>query len=114
MGLARTLPLDVSGALDALSGYLRARFAGRLARLVLFGSYARGEAIPLESDVDVLVVVDELTQQEHREVVSRAAEISCLHNVLLTPLVLPAARFDQMRRWQLLLAQNIEREGSPL
>ena len=50
---AVTLPAaflpDLRARLDALYG-------ARLVRVVLFGSYARGEATP-ESDVDVLVVL---------------------------------------------------------
>ncbi|MGB3494987.1 MAG: nucleotidyltransferase domain-containing protein [Elainellaceae cyanobacterium] len=47
----------VQGILAALSTYLRQLYGKRLAQLILFGSYARGEATP-ESDIDVLVVLN--------------------------------------------------------
>jgi len=42
---------------DALRDRFRDAFGERLHRLILYGSYARGEAMP-RSDIDVLVVLD--------------------------------------------------------
>lgn len=58
---AVALPPAVEAALGDASAALHRLYGDRLARLVLFGSYARGEARPPEaedaSDVDVLVVL---------------------------------------------------------
>jgi predicted nucleotidyltransferase len=53
---AQAAPLDV---VDQFRRRLRAHFGARLRRLVLFGSYARGDAGP-DSDVDVVVVLDRI------------------------------------------------------
>ncbi|MBI3182849.1 MAG: nucleotidyltransferase domain-containing protein [Myxococcales bacterium] len=108
------LPPDVERALGELASYARERFGARLERLVLFGSYARGEAVPLESDVDVLLAVRELTAAEMEEIVRRAAEITSRHNVLLTPVAIDAARFRGMEETERLLATEIARDGVPL
>jgi len=50
-------PPAVQRVLTHLSSYLRHLYGKRLAQLILFGSYARGEATS-ESDIDVLVVLD--------------------------------------------------------
>ena len=50
-------------ALEAYAERLRSRFGSRLHGIVLFGSWARGEAHE-DSDVDVLVLVDRLTSIE--------------------------------------------------
>ncbi len=54
-------------ALRDLSASVRERFGARLRELALFGSRARGEGHPL-SDLDVVIVVDDLTGAEAREV----------------------------------------------
>jgi Uncharacterised protein family (UPF0158)/Nucleotidyltransferase domain len=47
-------PVEVA---TAVAGDLRALYGGRLRRVLLFGSWARGDAHP-ESDIDLLVVLD--------------------------------------------------------
>jgi Uncharacterised protein family (UPF0158)/Nucleotidyltransferase domain len=49
-------PVEVSAA---VAGHLRALYGVRLRRVLLFGSWARGDAHP-ESDIDLLVVLDEV------------------------------------------------------
>lgn len=50
------LPARVAGALSRFVERLLARFPGQIRRVILYGSFARGEA-HAESDVDVMVVV---------------------------------------------------------
>ena len=83
-------------AVASFSARVRACIGTRLTRLVGFGSYARGEATE-DSDVDVLVVVDALSAADVREIDSAAGDILTASNVLLSPLVLSAARFDELR-----------------
>ena len=52
-------PLDVEAIVSAVAGELRSLYGSRLRRVALFGSWARGEATP-ESDIDLLVVLDEM------------------------------------------------------
>ena len=56
---------DVTGRLrrvaDAYAGHLRERLGDNLVSVALFGSVARGEARP-DSDVDLLVICDELPE----------------------------------------------------
>lgn len=54
---------EISGSFDpfaiahAVAGDLRSLYGGRLKKVLLFGSWARGDAHP-ESDIDLLVVLD--------------------------------------------------------
>ena len=50
------LPPNVRAALDEAKACLESLYGDRLARVVLYGSYARGDARP-DSDVDLLVVL---------------------------------------------------------
>lgn len=54
--IERRLPGEVVSALIDFQQRLLSLFPGQIERLILYGSYPRGEATP-ESDVDVMVVV---------------------------------------------------------
>jgi predicted nucleotidyltransferase len=77
-------PPELSGAFDpyaiarALSEDLRELYGNRLKRVLLFGSWARGDAHP-ESDVDLLVVLDRV--ESPWEELRRMADILDRHSV---------------------------------
>lgn len=100
-------------ALDQLCGWLRARFDRRLRRMTLFGSRARGEGDE-ESDLDVLVVVDDLTPSEAREISYLAGDILTDHDVLVSPLALSQVWFDELRARERRIVAEIDRDGVPL
>src|SRR5687768_1220114 len=66
MRVLSTTP-EVVGALERFGASLRSKFGRRLREVTLFGSRARGDARE-DSDVDVLVVIDELSERERGEV----------------------------------------------
>lgn len=93
-----------------LRAALEARFATRLLRLRLFGSYARGEANE-DSDVDVFVLLDKVSSQDFRAVLDLAAEVSVDCLLQVSPMVFSAARYEQWKRDERAIVQDIEREG---
>lgn len=109
------LPSLIDDALRRFSSALRERFAGRLREVVLFGSFARGEAHE-ESDVDVLVVVDDLTEKERREVLDLAYDVALAAPewVGLSPLPYSTAQAAELRGRERRLFRDIDREGVPL
>ena len=100
-------------AVEALVAWLRGRFDGRLRDLALFGSWARGEARH-DSDVDVLVVVADLTGAEAREIAHHCGDLLTEHDVLISPLCLSEARLNELRDRERLLAREIDRDRMPL
>jgi predicted nucleotidyltransferase len=100
-------------ALQDYRDRLRARFANRVAHLILYGSRARMEG-DRESDLDVLVVIDRDDRQVENEVALEAFAPSLEHDVLISPLVWSQAHYDLHRRLGLLIFQNIERDGIEL
>jgi predicted nucleotidyltransferase len=105
-------PPPVREALARLDEALRRRFEGRLVELVLFGSYARGDAHE-DSDVDVLIAIDGLTERERREVLDLAyAEGRGRDDsVGLSPLAYSTADTARMRAGGRRLFRDIDREG---
>jgi predicted nucleotidyltransferase len=60
------VPRRVRRALAEAKERLRATYGDRLRRVVLYGSYARGDATA-DSDVDLLVVLDRLAENSYQE-----------------------------------------------
>lgn len=112
--MAQTLqeiPAAVRAALLEVAAGLRARFGARLVEARLFGSYARGTAGP-DSDVDVLVVLDEVRDAHDRLAAMDAViEVGLRHDLLLEPPVMGAGDLDHRRRCDTALARALDREG---
>jgi len=109
---APDLPAVLIPITHQLRAYFQQTYPDRLDRLVLFGSWARGEATG-DSDLDLLVVL--------RDPVSPSREISqtsefigqlCLdHNILISRLFMGRSRFETENS---PLLRNIRREGIAL
>ena len=106
-------PAATRAAVTLFAARVRTLFGSRLARLVLFGSHARGEATE-SSDIDLLTVVDGLTHADARAIDAIVGDILTEQDVLLSPLVLSATRFDELRARARRLPIEIEREGVPV
>lgn len=104
------IPSALRPALDRYAARLRARFGERLREMRLFGSYARGEAHE-DSDVDVLVLVDGLTDREIGAAAGDAAVVAMETGAALAPLPMATERLDDLRRSERLLARVLDEEG---
>jgi predicted nucleotidyltransferase len=105
----------VARSLERFREALHAQFGDRLRELTLFGSQARGEAHE-ESDVDVLVVVDDLTESERKRIYdfSYDAGIEGDELVSLSPLAYATDHIADMRAREKRLVREIARDGVPL
>ncbi|MFZ1398762.1 MAG: nucleotidyltransferase domain-containing protein [Candidatus Promineifilaceae bacterium] len=95
--------------LAELRSQLEALYGNRLVHLVLYGSQARGDALP-GSDVDVLVVlagpVDPATEIERVSPIT--AVLSLEHDIVISCVYISEERYIQENSPLLL---NIRREG---
>ena len=100
-------------AIERFAQWARGRFGTRLRELTLFGSEARGQAHE-NSDVDVALVVDELTTKEASELDGVTGDLLTEFDVLITPFALSTSRAEELRRRERLIMKEITCDGVPL
>jgi predicted nucleotidyltransferase len=100
-------------ALSELTAFFQAHFGTRLDKVILFGSYARGD-FHEESDLDLLVVLDEMqasSSKERRAMESKLGQCYLAHSLL--PSVFFSSSFDYAHSNRLFI-KNIRAEGFTL
>jgi len=97
-------------ALTALKEVMVRLLDEDLDRLVLFGSKARGDAEP-GSDVDVAIVVRNLTAESRDRILERVADVELEHLGPLSTLVLSVEQLERLRGRERRLALDLDREG---
>jgi uncharacterized protein len=108
--MVRALPQAVERALRRYRLELEQRLPGKLRRVTVFGSMARGQAYE-ESDVDVLVLLDEPTFAERRDALDLAGSIGLEHDLVVAPVVLSQREWSELERRERALPREIARDG---
>lgn len=98
-------------ALRDFVAYLRKTLPGQIEFVALFGSKARGDS-KQGSDIDVLVILSREDRGLRREILRQAARFSLKYDVLLSPRVIGAARWDEMRGFSLY--ENVRQDAAGL
>jgi predicted nucleotidyltransferase len=86
---------------------------GRVMSVWLFGSKARGDFEP-DSDLDLLIVLDEADWIIRDRVHLLAARVSLEHDVLINTHILSRVGWTKMARQHATLWQQVRRDGFPL
>jgi predicted nucleotidyltransferase len=95
--------------LDQFKALVRTR--SRLHQMFVFGSRARGDADP-DSDLDVVVILEDPVTQESRNLVSECAwEAGFDHAIVIVPVVFSRDEWENGPERSSLLALAVEREG---
>ena len=89
---------------------LRSLFGNRLVDVRLFGSFARGDANE-DSDIDVLVLVDGLTDSEIGVVAGEVATLVSRTRLPLAPLPMATERLAELRTQNRALACALDEDG---
>lgn len=88
-------------------------FLGEGVRLILFGSRARGD-YDGESDIDVAIIVRNLTRELKGQILDEVAEIELKYLTPLSTMVISEDDFNFLKKRERRIALDIEREGIPL
>jgi predicted nucleotidyltransferase len=104
------LTSNEQAAIDEYIRQIGERFPGQILSVTLFGSKARGDA-DAESDIDLLVLVDEEKPAFRSQLWAIASDVSLEHNLVLSVRVFGQARWAESRRMRLPLYRAIESEA---
>ena len=118
--MAETGKLDLSAitlrqaevqALKTFVRRLHQAFPDQILQVSLFGSKARGES-DADSDVDVLVIINQHDRPLRREIIDIASDLSLEYDVLLSPRVISLQHWQDRQEFRLY--QNIARDALPI
>lgn len=85
---------------------------GRLVKMVLYGSYARGDFRP-ESDVDIMILLDEDMEgisAAEKEIYGVTYDFNEAHNMDIMPVVQSNSHFNRWKKADMFY-HNVEKEG---
>jgi predicted nucleotidyltransferase len=110
-----TPPLSQSdeAALKEFVNQLEQQFGDRIEHVWLFGSKIRGDA-DAESDIDLLIVVQQADWATQRAIVQLAFQIDMTYRTVLSPHIVDRRRFAQGQAWREPLCTSIMAEGTDL
>jgi predicted nucleotidyltransferase len=103
---------EVRKVAERLWAHLKGSYGAKVLHLILCGSHARGSATP-ESDVDVLVVVDDALDpwEVRRSLDGVLLDILLEKNCLVSALVVPKSFYEEYKSPFMV---QVRREGIPL
>jgi predicted nucleotidyltransferase len=96
-----------------LKDFLKVFLGERNARLILYGSKARGD-YGYESDIDLAIIVNRLTKEQKNLTLDKVAELEFKYLTPLSTLILSEEDFNRLKKRERRIALDIEREGISL
>jgi predicted nucleotidyltransferase len=117
-GLSPKARPQIEIALDGVARHfanaVREHFGERADNVYLYGSAARGDWTP-ESDVDLLVLLDQVSPADVDAIARLAMEFGLRdHEVLLQPVAMSVERFHHLRERERIYALDVLRDGLQL
>jgi len=98
--------------LKELKSELQSIYGKKLAEIILYGSYARGNGTS-QSDIDILVVLNGKIKagQEIDRMINIINELNLKHNLLISVIPISLDEYESIKSPLIL---NIKREGRPV
>jgi len=103
---------DIRSLIEKIRAQLKERYGSKVLQIILYGSFARGKATS-ESDVDLLVVVDDSLDpwEVRRTLDDLLLDILLASGRLISVLVVPKSFYENYRSPFL---KQVQKEGIPL
>jgi len=103
---------EIDNIIEEFKVEVRELYSKRLKNVILYGSYARGEATD-DSDIDMAVVLEGGISpgREIDRMIDIITEMNLKHNILIS--IYPVSEIDHITLKSLLL-MNVRKEGAPI
>jgi len=108
---ATTLSQSEQRALQTFVRKLNQAYPRQIHQVMLFGSKARGDS-DVDSDVDVLIIINQDDRSIRREIIDIASDLSLEHDILLSPRVISKNKWEARRGFSIY--QNIARDAKTI
>ncbi len=108
-------PANIENAKRELALWLKEIFGAKLNEIILFGSYAKNQSDE-ESDIDIIVLVDEDKMQlkaYSHSVAEAVTDLNLKYNVVLSVIIQSTTEYEEYKE-VLPFFINIRREGVPI
>ncbi len=113
LGMVENEEESIEKTLTALKSRLTALLEGRLSKLALYGSRARGD-YDEESDIDIAVIVKDLDRDLKMRILEEVADLELEHLTPLSTLILSEETYMKLLTRERRVALDIEKEGIAL
>lgn len=103
---------ELNKIIEKLVKVYQSVYGEQIVKIVLYGSYARGD-FDMESDVDIVALVHgdrEVLQEQLKKVWDASSDLEIEYETVLSPTVIPYEEFEQYRN-DLPYYRNIAKEG---
>lgn len=103
---------ELNNILQEITETYKSVYAESLVRVILYGSYARGD-YDNESDIDIAAIVQgsrEILQKQLKQVWEVSSELELEYETIISPTVIPYEEFEKYRE-DLPYYRNIDEEG---
>ena len=108
--MVSTLELRIQNLFEDIKRDLKSLFGDKLIKIILFGSYARGD-YNQESDIDIFVLVSEhLPDKFHKNILQINVDLSLKYDVDLSIIIKNEVDF-MMNKEIIPLYKNVNQEG---
>ena len=110
--IRKTVMKEINSIIKEFKVEVRKLYGKRLKDIILYGSYARGEATD-DSDIDMAVVLegDISPGREIDRMIDIITEMNLKHNILIS--IYPVSEIDYLTLKSPLL-MNVRKEGAPI
>lgn len=89
---------------------VKTKYNHQIEKIILFGSYARGEAKE-ESDIDVLIIINKENHKARSEIIGLAFDILLETWEYISPKVISKKDYKRLIKMQSSFIENISNEG---
>jgi len=107
------IPDNISAIIHKFIDDSKQILSGRIIGKYLFGSYAANKYTPL-SDIDILIIVDNLTPELRWQMSGLASEYSLKYDIYISPVIKDEAIWTRNKKYNTLFYQEILQHGIPL